>query len=905
MVQAQTQDYIQILKGQIVDSDSELPLSEVQIIINGQPANVQLTDENGMFVIEGNWELPLEVQFSSNAYEALVIQVIDGNQGTKDMGTIYLINLSDWEDNSFALTSQELLSEDESSEGFSSLLNASRDPLVQVSSFNWGWARFRMRGLNTQYQDFTLNGIPVNNMETGNVPWNLWGGLNDAVRSRHDIINLNAGEFVFGGPAGSSQIDMRPSAQRPGTKISYLATNSNYRNRIMASYNTGIGKNGWGFSILGSKRWAEEGYVEGTNYDSYGGSIGIEKRFNKQHSISFNAFANYLNRARRTASVQEAYDLVDCNYYNPNWGYQNGKKRSARVGRQFQPTMLLNYDWNKSDNFQLHVGLMYMKGRYGTSALNWNNASDPRPDYYQYLPSYEETEVGRAAVADAWMNNSDYAAQIKWDELYQANYASSFTVENAEGIAGNTIEGSRSKYILEERRYDPTQFSFATHALWYPSDKWQINTGISLAKGMTHNYVKLLDLLGGDYYLNIDRFAERDLKSPYEDEVQVDLANPIDIAYAGDVIGYDYEIHTSEYKFWIENIWTLNKLDIHFGGQLGSMDFHRYGNYQSGLFPSNSKGASETYRTFIYDIKGGLNFKIDARNYIYANAAYGQRGPQARHGFVAPRVQNELNPYLQPWTYLSMDAGYQLRTPYVKLRIGVFQTQLKDQTTTRAFYNDLKRAFGYYMLGDLDYDLKGIEAGFEIKLNKTLNLNGGFTLGNYTLSDRPIASQIDDRSTDFIFKDETIYAKGAAVPSMPQTCAGLGLQYNSPKYWWVRLNANVFDDIFIDFNPERRRLEAIENVPYQSELYQAILTQEEIANTDPILNLSVGKSWRIQGNYLRLHLAANNLLNNKNFRTGGFEQSRFDIDTRDPDAFPPRYYYNYGTTFLGIITYQF
>ena len=50
-------------------------------------------------------------------------------------------------------------------------------------------------------------------------------------------------------------------------------------------------------------------------------------------------------------SLQEVYDLAGTNYYNPNWGYLNGKKRNAVVGNTHQPTFILSKDWkinNKS-----------------------------------------------------------------------------------------------------------------------------------------------------------------------------------------------------------------------------------------------------------------------------------------------------------------------------------------------------------------------------------------------------------------------------------------------------------------------------------------------------------------------------------------------------------------------------
>ena len=69
-------------------------------------------------------------------------------------------------------------------------------------------------------------------------------------------------------------------------------------------------------------------------------------------------------------------------------GYQAGKKRNARVVQSFDPTTVLAHEWNLSRNVKLNTGLAFHYGRYGNSSLNWYDGTDPRPDYYRYLPSY-------------------------------------------------------------------------------------------------------------------------------------------------------------------------------------------------------------------------------------------------------------------------------------------------------------------------------------------------------------------------------------------------------------------------------------------------------------------------------------------------------------------------------------
>jgi hypothetical protein len=50
----------------------------------------------------------------------------------------------------------------------------------------------------------------------------------------------------------------------------------------MITHNSGLMDNGWAYSISGSRRWAQEGYFEGTDYGANSFFASVEKRINKK-----------------------------------------------------------------------------------------------------------------------------------------------------------------------------------------------------------------------------------------------------------------------------------------------------------------------------------------------------------------------------------------------------------------------------------------------------------------------------------------------------------------------------------------------------------------------------------------------------------------------------------------------
>ncbi|MCB0638832.1 MAG: TonB-dependent receptor, partial [Lewinella sp.] len=364
-------------------------------------------------------------------------------------------------------------------QNISGVLTASRDAFISAAAYVFGPARFNIRGYDAKYNAVLMNGIPVNDMETGGVFWSNWGGLNDVMRNRTNGIGLSPTPFFFGGVGGASIIDTRASNQRRQLRVSYALSNRTYRNRLMATYNTGMLESGWAFSLSASRRWAQEGYAEGTPYDAYAYFLSVDRKLGDHQTLNLTTYAAPINRGKITGATQEMYDLAGTNYYNANWGYQNGEKRNARMQRINQPVAILRHDWELSSSLNLSTSLGYMWGRTGNTALDWYDAPDPRPQYYRYLPSFFEGDQADR-IAELWQTDPN-VRQVNWDQMYNINYNSSgeAVLYNADGTS-EVIQGRRSQYIIEDRRNDVTRFSFNTNLEAYLAE------GVTLEGGLTY-----------------------------------------------------------------------------------------------------------------------------------------------------------------------------------------------------------------------------------------------------------------------------------------------------------------------------------------------------------------------------------------------------------------------------------
>ena len=155
----------------------------------------------------------------------------------------------------------------------------------------------------------------------------------------------------------------------------------------MATYNSGLNKKGWAYSFSASRRWAEEGVIEGTYQDAYAYFLSVEKRLGERHALNFTAFGSPTYRGSNSPNTQEVYDLAGKNY-NSYWGWQDGEKRNSRIRNVFEPVFQMAHYWKIGKSSNLNSTFSYQQGEDARSRLDWFHGADPNPTYYRKLPSY-------------------------------------------------------------------------------------------------------------------------------------------------------------------------------------------------------------------------------------------------------------------------------------------------------------------------------------------------------------------------------------------------------------------------------------------------------------------------------------------------------------------------------------
>lgn len=940
------------VKGVVVDRSSKTALdgAVLKLYSGTQEIATVRTGADGSFYIpdlkDGMYDLVIE---NSNYLQSKVnVTVNDGY--VKNMFKLSLTpvhKVGEVDDASFT----EFDLDDSGYQDSPTILFGQNDVFNNIAGYNFSSVRFRVRGYSSESQDVYMAGVRMNDAITGYTPYSLWSGLNEAVRSKESVNGSEISDYGFGGYNGLTNIDPMASKVRTGWRGSVLTNSALYRLRLMMTYSSGELDNGWSYAFSASARLGGNDWIKGVYYRSFGYYGSVEKKFGEEHKLGLTFMAAPGQRGAQNGSTQEVYDLMGDNMYNSNWGYYNGKVRNARVKKTHEPIAILKYDFTpESKKLKASATVLYRFGKNGYTALDWYDAPDPRPDYYRNLPSYffmDNTDYNRLNYSkymwakEQWEQDIPSITHINWDRLYAVNAMNS------------TADGNRSKYVIEERRTDQQDLNFAANAKWSPVNCFTLAGGLSYKWNRTEYYKILDDLLGGDYYVNIDQFAERDYASSvtmYQNDLDYYLKNgKAQTLKQGDKYGYDYYANVRRAEAWASGKFSKFGLDVALAGRIGYTKYWREGLLRKGLFPGlDANGQPMTYEGKVittYDpitgdaitslgksevkdfltgaAKLNVSYVIPGGHRVYANAAFIADAPNFNQAFISPRTRNSIVPNLKTNKTLTADLNYAYSNSGYDVRVTGYYTAIKDQSKVMSFYDDAQNSFTNFAMSGIGQRHIGLELGFKVPLPvPNLALQGVVSYGQFVYTSNPKMYQTYDNSAAIV---EDTY--GVTIPywkshptadgktvkhyvsGTPQLATSLGLSWNK-NYWFVDADVDYFDFAYLDMNPLYRTDMATSGpdktvTPTEIEYMAA---QEKFKGA-VLVNASVGKSWYIKRNYqLGFSLQVKNILNTTNLRTGGYEQTRLVDNTVSKERyyrFDSKYFYMSGINYMLNIYFRF
>lgn len=842
------------LKGRVIDETTMTPVVGAKVTLANQ--NISTTTnaagEFSLLYLEAtDEEVLIEADGYLAALELINLQADQANQ-MDDVALQQDIVVQAQDEILLNLTEEEMTDDEGRSQSQASSSSASTDVFNSNTSFAWSTARYRNRGYQSNVENYYIEGLNFSSQERGQFNYSAMGGLNDASRYKEVLNPMEATNFTFGGIGQSTNYLMGASRYAQGWKVGAAGTNRNYKARVNATYASGVLPSGWAFTAQLAYRFSpyidNKGIIgEGIKYYSLGYFFTAEKIWDNKR-LKLLTFGAPTERGQNAAVTQEVYDLTGSNNYNPYWGYQNGQVRNSRIVKSFDPTIIAAFEYNIDEQQKMKVAAGYHYSWYSNSALNFYNAPDPRPDYYRNLPSFmwdgqianpnnttsaqqlfdaagnhypwglfigEDMKgnslgsgfedpmtpgswIGPSVnqeqymnLVNLWKNRDNKTTQIDWDNIYASNYANNQT--NPTGAA---------RYILERRHNDIQEMNASFNYVNTKYDHLKMTLGVEGKYSQGIHYKTIDDLLGGNQWIDIDAFADRDIKELASNSgfTQADIENvrknEIRDGYNnvtlanGRHFGYDYRINMGNMKAWFQNEWTFNEVDLYYALAFEYNSMQRTTTMYNGrawyltTIAQNQDALNGTDNYWKYlgkkaledmangknnapgntlvgmehsfldpAFKLGINYKINGRNRLKLNALAETRAPFARDAYISQRVHDRVveniythdnaksltDFYAASEKVASADLTYEFNYPVIRGRITGFFTQSWNGTELNGYYDDEARTFVNQAMTGIDKRYMGVEAAAAVKLGTYFTLTGVASVGDYRYTSDAIA----------------------------------------------------------------------------------------------------------------------------------------------------------------------
>lgn len=799
------------VKGQVVDAETAEPLIGAAITVVGTTQG-SITDINGNFTQSVATNATLAIKYLG--YKEFKQKITQ--KGALNLGVIELqidaVALADVTITSSIAVARKTpvalstidpiyLEEKLGSQEFPEILKSTPGVYATKQGGGYGDSKVNMRGFKSENVAVMVNGVPMNDMEWGGLYWSNWAGLSDVTRSMQTQRGLGASKVSAPSVGGSINIVTNTIEAKKGGAVSYALGNDGY-NKILFNVSTGLSKDGWALTLLGSKTWGD-GYIQGTEFEGYSWFVNVTKRINDKHQLSFTGFAapQWHNQRSNNGGLTIAGWQEVKNYmggesaykYNPTYGYGlNGERKNSARNVYNKPQYSLNHLWQINSKSSLSTALYASIGR-GSGYSGQGLTSTDRSNWYGASYGVLNTEFRRTD------GTYDYG------KVYETNQASE---------VGSVMAMSKS---INSHNWYGLLSTYTTKL----TENIDFYGGIDLRyyKGVHTN--ELIDLYGGKYFV--------DSSSRNNVLVQNNAAAAAGSAYrnqklkVGDVVYRDYDGFVSSQGVFSQVEYNKDKLSAFVSGAMSNTSNWRYDRF----YYDAAHSKSETVSFIGWNAKGGLNYNLTEKHNVFGNIGFISRAPFFSQGaFLQSTTSNAVNKDAVNEKVFSAEVGYGYRSRYLTANVNVYHTKWMNKTLSKG--TDIKDGdilvdrMALNMSG-VDALHQGVEVDFVAKPLNWLDLNGMLSVGKwrwtsaakgyfYDSTGQPIKSYGKNPETG---KVEIVHASGiqsadhasmmvdlkdVKVGGSAQTTAALGAGFKVSKDLRLGADWNLYANNYADWS---------------------------------------------------------------------------------------------------------
>jgi iron complex outermembrane receptor protein len=664
-----------------------------------------------------------------------------------------------------------------------------------------GDSRINVRGFDQRNVAVLINGVPVNDMETGAVFWSNWD-LGDVTKSLQVQRGLSASKIAVPSVGGTINVLTKGFDDKRSVLARTEIGSYNYR-KYSLMLSSGTLKNDWAVTFYGSRR-SGDGWVENAYDDAWTYFGNISKRLGN-HRISLTGMGSPQSHGQRFTYSQlgvysndkarelgaEVVKAGDRGFrYNPDWGvlnrytivngqrqYQGEEVVNTRVNYYHKPQINLNDFWQVNDKLFISTVLYASYGSGGGTG---------------------SSGIGLGTLAGT--------GQVDVQTAYDRNYAN---VRNGERLSTTFLRAS----VNNHRWYGSV--IGADYAL---NDKVTVSAGVDGRMYRGYHYQEITDLLGGDYVLNgttNDRNADPNQRLRVGDKAsfnydgetqwlggygQLEYKTPLLSAVLSGTMSKVAYKRTDYFRLRVVYDAQGNPVPVPFDRPV-TVDGKSYTNSDANYLETDWAKLDG------YSVKAGANYNLTEHNNIFVNAGYISRVPLFNQVFDTNgnRYKGSRNEGVT-----SFEVGYGISYPSLKANLNAYYTLWANRSNNTTGPNpNGENGLAYYSVRNVDARHMGIELSVAQEISRKVQLNAAISLGDWRWLGTGSLTAIDENNQIIpTFEDVPVFLDGVHVGDAAQNQFQIGLRVEPIRGLYFRPSLLIFTKYYAGFNPVDLKQEA-------------------------------------------------------------------------------------------------
>ena len=685
-----------------------------------------------------------------------------------------------------------------------------------------------IRGFKQRNVSVLVDGIPVNDMESGAVFWNNWFGLDLVTQTMQVQRGLGASKLAL--PAIGGTVNIVTSGIESSRKTSVKQEVGSFGfTRTSVGHTSGRLDGGWGYTLAGSfqnrQGYFDQDYnraffyyvkiqkalgnhtlsVSATGSPSENAARGYQQRIathNKDYARSlFNGTDEDYERLRaysvaydgifNDGTLLQQEEMAAYDSLNAAFGYASANDFEEEVSASdfIDTTGLVSY----GDTYNVHWGMLNnevlyeRQNKYHKPLFSLRHSWRVSDKLYVSNMAYASYGYGGGTRLENSLGGGDYTpdGQVDFQKFYNSNTIG--------GLFGPPIDPTYSDSLLKSGRILRKLYN---NHYWYgvlstfrheTSESLTISGGLDFRTYQGEHYAEVFNLLGGDYF--------------------VDTRNAnasTNMRMVGDKIGYHNDAFVRwagafallEYKGYLWNAF-LNVSAVSQGYK--SVDYFAEMQEDGTFTTSGWKWIPG------YTIKTGGNYNLSEYANTFVNLGHLNRTPVFRNvvdfenNFVENTENELINSVEWGYSYSKFPFSVNVNAYYTDWQNRPLQSLLRFETVE----GDIVRA----NVNSMSALHKGLETDVAWRVHPSLTVEGYASLGDWrwTSSEDSLVLLDDDSNLPYIDAEGNpavvqYNAEGVSVGDSPQSQYSVSLKYSYKKIY-VKPRFTIFSRHFADFDP--------------------------------------------------------------------------------------------------------